>query len=1191
MIYENKQSQQQSVTTTVVSSKGMNNVCPYRSKEMKDDKKRNNSACPYKSNSLKSNKTVPSVSINSNHAAVVPQLSGSRPIVGHLPLLKGIMKETNGEMTPALCAAFNKREEGTDIVGLDVPGLSDADFYVTNNADYAAIVSTDLEHWGKITHKDKRGGYYTARKIVGNALFTASDGADWAKSHRILMPAFSPSSLSSLVDITLSKTNKLLDRIESYNGKPIEIGKTFTSLTFDIIGNFTGGPGLDFQTTEYPERMATHPFLVAMDTALTTRHVVNNIDGGRFTDRKTYHARTDATHTLWTYAMDVINDRISGRTTSTGGPESSDVLDLMLTTIDKETNEKMDIEMVRNHLILFLLVGHDSTSSLLTSLMYVLSQNPEVENKMRAEVDRVLGGDVPTMQTIKKLPYMMAVIKETLRLYPPAGVLAKNALKDTTLGPFKIKEGSRLLLVTRELHRNKDLWGSDADEFDPERFMPNSPKAPTHDHAWMPFSSGTRGCIGMQFSLIEARVIAARIMQRRITFRLHKDAEVKEKFRIFMKLSNVMVTAHKINKGDDTMRSIPSPILAAPSTNPTPVQKLTAATKAKNSPHDGKIRVYYGSNMGTCEDLGSSLCDEATNMGFDASLNSLDDAVQNGGLARDECLNLIVTSTYNGQPPDNAKRFAEYMKSLEPNSLKGVKVAILGVGNSNWKSFQAFSILVEDSLRSAGADILCKRGIADEEIDLNADVDAWRGIEFWPSAFEAVGLDSENIISSSDNDTETPELMVTDYSSTTDQGTAAAASLLPLRASDNQLATVISARELQDPGSKRSTRHVELKLPNGMDYCEGDHLAVFPENNPELVLRVAFLLNENDLGRTVMIASADDSHNDKNKAPRGLRHLPLGVPVKVAYLLSRHVDLQAPVSAAFVVAAAKSANDSKDSEVLLEIAEFMADGVTGNWEQLRPAQILSAFPSVQMSLGRFLATVAPMKKRYYSISSSPKSSLGPQIATITVGLVEGKETAVESSAFTNPGLETFHGVSSGFLADVRPGQLVEINIGRNDRFRLPKNPSTPAIMIGPGTGVAPFRGFIQALGAEKTNNQQRPAMLFFGCRNEKDYLYRSELESAPLELSVAFSRPTKATPHSQKQYVQDLLWLRRERVWKLLEDGAHIYVCGDGRYMAKDVDNTLHRIAVECGKMNEADAIAYYEKLQRNDGYLQDVWC
>ena len=659
-----------------------------------------------------------------------------------------------------------------------------------------------------------------------------------------------------------------------------------------------------------------------------------------------------------------------------------------------------------------------------------------------------------------------------------------------------------------------------------------------------------------------------------------------------MKLSNVMMTSHELN-GSEIFSPVPSPVKATPehisSASTTSFSFTSASTTSFSSvvniePHDGKLSVYFGSNMGTCEDISSALCDEAIRMGFDTSLDPLD-AASSKGLGR-ECINLIVTSTYNGQPPDNAKKFAEYLKTLQPGSLSGVKVAICGIGNSNWKSFQSFPCSIANALESAGADIICPRGIADEEKDLKNDVGAWRQFEFWPSAFEAIGLDPAQISSDSDCISDVPELNVND--------TIEQATVIP-RSSETKLATVISARELQCSTSDRSTRHIELKLPNGMNYREGDHIAVFPENNCELVLQFASLLNEHDLGRTVKVSSTNNSNGSQPQQSRGMGHLPFDTPVRVSDLLSRHVDLQAPVSAAFINLAAESASCLKDREALEEISKLIRNGVVGNLQELRPAQILLAFPSIRMSLGKFLATVAPMKKRYYSISSSPtvsQNSGGLNVATVTVALVKGIEKTVESSAFTYLDSKEYRGVSSGFLQEIRPGQLVEISIGTNDRFRLPEDPSTPVIMIGPGTGIAPFRGFYQAIeAAEKETQRRRPAMLFFGCRNEQDYLYQSELESAPIELHVAFSRPT-TTPNTKKKYVQDLLWSNRDRVWKYLEEEkAHIYICGDGRYMAKDVDNTLHRIAKECGHMSESDAIAFYDALQGNNRYLQDVWC
>jgi len=210
------------------------------------------------------------------------------------------------------------------------------ELYLTSNPDYTGIVSTDLEHFGKITHKDKRGGYHSARQVVGNALFVASDtDPDWGKAHRVLMPAFSPTGLKSLVDITLRKTDCLLDRIaDTPESAPFEIGETFTSLTFDVIGNYIGGPGLDFGTAEHPERMANDNFLVAFDTVLTTKHIVDKAFGGRLTDRKLYCKRHDEIKTLHDSAMKVINDRINRKTASKEGTKHPDVLDRMLNTID-----------------------------------------------------------------------------------------------------------------------------------------------------------------------------------------------------------------------------------------------------------------------------------------------------------------------------------------------------------------------------------------------------------------------------------------------------------------------------------------------------------------------------------------------------------------------------------------------------------------------------------------------------------------------------------------------------------------------------------------------------------------------------------------------------------------------------------------------------------------------------------------
>lgn len=645
-----------------------------------------------------------------------------------------------------------------------------------------------------------------------------------------------------------------------------------------------------------------------------------------------------------------------------------------------------------------------------------------------------------------------------------------------------------------------------------------------------------------------------------------------------MKLSNVYVTAHKIKK------KVPSSITEPETTKVNfPVAEVDDI-KAKIEKHSGKIDVYFGSNTGTCENLSRRLQNDSKRLGFDATLSPLDVVASKGGFDKDR-LSLIVTSTYNGQPPNNAKKFARYCEQLKPNSLLGFKVAVIGIGNSNWKSFQAFPLYIENALHSAGAEILCRRGVADEENDMQGDIRRWVDSEFWPCAFESVGLDPKTSkkraveIDRDHHDSNGLDLItVTD---SVESGRHL------LRSSENELVTVISSRELQSPGSGRSTRHIEFQLPSIMDYDAGDHMAIFPENDPQLVLLFGSLVQEHDLGRVVIVTSGSSGGGS------GFRHLPLGIPTKVSDLLGKHVDLQAPITCSFVTAAVASASDPVEQNNLKEILLQLVSS-HGDCQQLRPVQILKAFPSVNMTLERVLPTLSPMKKRYYSISSSPLAC--SRIASVTVGLVEGT-TSATINAMMEASPEKFRGVSSGYLADLRPGQLAEVSIVRNESFRLPKNPSTPVIMIGPGTGLAPFRGFLQELRSEAAEQQEhRQAMLFFGCRNENDYLYRSELESSEsssaIELHVAFSRPNSNASKKPPQYVQDLLWENRYRVWQLLKVGAHIYVCGDGRYMAKDVDTTLCRIIVaESGTMNEQSAIEFLEDLQTIGGYLQDVWC
>jgi len=243
--------------------------------------------------------------------------------------------------------------------------------------------------------------------------------------------------------------------------------------------------------------------------------------------------------------------------------------------------------------------------------------------------------------------------------------------------------------------------------------------------------------------------------------------------------------------------------------------------------------------------------------------------------------------------------------------------------------------------------------------------------------------------------------------------------------------------------------------------------------------------------------------------------------------------------------------------------------------------LLEVFPAVELPFNVFLEMIPWMAPRYYSISSSPLALPGQ--VSITVGVVAGTARS---------GLGDYHGVCSSYLAGVRPGDEVHAVVRENSTgFTLPDQPATPLIMIGPGTGLAPFRGFLQHRAALRDQGETLgPALLLFGCRHpDQDYLYRDELQAAAADgltdLLTAFSRAD-----GERVYVQDLLRSERDRVWSLLEAGAVVYVCGDGSHMEPDVKRSLATLYAEVNDTDAAAADAWLESLRQEGRYRLDVW-
>lgn len=366
-------------------------------------------------------------------------------------------------------------------------------------------------------------------------------------------------------------------------------------------------------------------------------------------------------------------------------------------------------------------------------------------------------------------------------------------------------------------------------------------------------------------------------------------------------------------------------------------------------------------------------------------------------------------------------------------------------------------------------------------------------------------------------------------------------------------ARLISSLALTGAGAEKETRHVVFDLAgSGLRYTPGDSLGIWPQNNPdEVELLIAILRAKGS--EAVTLAN--------------------GAVVSAREALTRECDLRMPSSELYALLAAE-AGDDVDRTRLAALAEDDAEADTFGVHDV--LDVLLEFPSARPRIGEMLRTLGRIQPRLYSIASSQRKHPGQVHLTVGVLRYEKNERA-------------YHGTGSNFLAEhLRPGRSASVFVQKSHGFRLPADPCAPVIMVGPGTGIAPFRAFLQeraAFGAPGRN------WLFFGNqRRASDFLYRDELEDLAQQrvltrMDLAFSRD-----QMNKTYVQHKMLEAALELWRWLAGGAYLYVCGDAKRMAGDVDLALQQIAVTQGHMDAAAAKHYLADLAREGRYQRDVY-
>ncbi|MGW8744895.1 cytochrome P450 [Streptomyces sp. WAC 04229] len=352
-------------------------------------------------------------------------------------------------------------------------------------------------------------GVANLRPVAGDGLFTAyNHEPNWQLAHDVLAPGFSREAMAGYHVMMLDVASRLTDHWDRARsaGRAVDVPGDMTKLTLETIART--GFGHDFGSFE---RSRPHPFVSAMVGTLTYAQRLNTVPAPLAPWLLREASRRNAADIA--HLNRTVDDLVRERRAAAGG--EGDLLDRMLETTHPVTGERLSPENVRRQVITFLVAGHETTSGALSFALHYLAQHPDVAARVRDEVDRVWGDtEAPGYEQVARLRYTRRVLDESLRLWPTAPAFAREAREDTVLGgAHPMRRGAWALVLTGMLHRDPDVWGPDAESFDPDRFDAKAVRSRA-PHTFKPFGTGARACIGRQFALHEATLVLGLLLRR-----------------------------------------------------------------------------------------------------------------------------------------------------------------------------------------------------------------------------------------------------------------------------------------------------------------------------------------------------------------------------------------------------------------------------------------------------------------------------------------------------------------------------------------------------------------------------------------------------------------------------------------------------------------------------------------------------
>ncbi|UMB71246.1 bifunctional cytochrome P450/NADPH--P450 reductase [Mycobacterium paraterrae] len=961
------------------------------------------------------------------------------------------------------------------------------------------------------------------RPLAGDGLFTAYHGEpNWEAAHDVLMPGFSYAGLRAYHAAMLDINCLLIERWDASVGRAaVDVSTDLQKLAMDTVA--LAGFGSRFQSFDYP---GLAPIPQSFTTAL------GELGSGAATPA--FQAESAKLHE---FIDGLIAEHRSGES------EFDDLLTLMLQQ-DSNGEPVLPTANVHNQILTFLIAGQLTTSELMPNALYNIVSDPAVLHQVRAEVDSVFGVDddyLPSYDDIGKMTYLRQVIEETLRLSPPVLHFDRMALEDTVIGDtYPVQRGEAVTVLTGALHRQPG-WGDNVEFFDPGRFA--AERSSSRPAAlFKPFGSGARSCIGRQFALHEAALALSRLVHRyRLIDTYHYVPQWESptsRRPVGFRLDLIRRTPQD-RRAD--IRHTENPAAQDAAQRPTAISAGT------------RLAVLHGSNLGTCRALARQFADDATALGCVATVSPLDEAA--GGFPEAEAV-VIIASSYNGQPTDDARAFLAWLLDANTRLHPAPNVAVLGVGDHNWAdTYQVIPQRIDERLGELGAHRLVPRAAADTSGDLVGSVEGFAA-GLWASLAELFGDPNAAPVTDAAEPLYELRRIIGPVTAAMD----ARSSVIAM--------TVVENTQLVAPGLGQAKANVRVDLPEGVDYQTGDHLTVMADNPPEVVDAV--------LAQLGIDAELRLSINPRRSSRRLIA---LDREVSARELLTHFVELRKPVTSSQLRSLAAANTNPEQRRRLTELSEA-PDGCP-----LSVLECLEDCPECVLTGAELLELLDPMVPRHYSIASS--SMLSPR----TVGLVV---SVLDAPARSGHGL--FKGVASNYLATVRPGQVIRARIDpARQAFRAGADPAKIVILVSAGTGVAPFLGFLgDRLAAQRAGAPVQPALCFFGVRDpDVDYIFRDRFEQAEalgiVRMRPAFSR----APHDGVRYVQDRIAADADEVWDLLGDpakDAHVYVCGDGARMAPAVRRSFLDIYRARTGADDSHAHDWLSSLVESDHYVEDVW-